>query len=111
MKTPKQAGVSQETATERTTDKTPIDELDKPRTYKDAAIQLSVGYHVVQRAARRGLVRTYRLGTSRPYVKLRDLFDLMERSAKPAMETDSSTSPESKQSGDSKGLMRGPAND
>jgi hypothetical protein len=27
------------------------------------------------------LVPTYRLGTSRPYVKLRDFFDLLERSA------------------------------
>jgi hypothetical protein len=58
----------------------PISELDKPRTYRDAAVQLSVPYHVVQRAARRGLVPTYYLGTSRPYVKLRDFFDLMDRS-------------------------------
>jgi hypothetical protein len=58
-----------------------FDELAKPRTLLDAAIALGVPYHVVQRAARRGLVRTYRLGTSRPYVKLRDFFDLMERSA------------------------------
>ena len=58
----------------------PIDELDKPRTYGDAADALGVRYHVVQRAARRGLVPTYRLGTTRPYVKLRDFFDLMERS-------------------------------
>jgi hypothetical protein len=36
-------------------------------------------YHVVQRAARRGLVPTYRLGTSRPYVRLRDFLDLMSR--------------------------------
>jgi hypothetical protein len=60
----------------------PIDELDKPRTFKDAAIQLSVGYHVVQRTARRGHVPTYYLGTSRPYVKLRDFINLMERNAK-----------------------------
>ena len=59
----------------------PIHDLDKPRTYKDAANALGVPYHVVQRAARRGLVPTYHLGTSRPYVKLRDFFDLMERSA------------------------------
>jgi hypothetical protein len=59
----------------------PLDELEKPRTLMDAAIALGVPYHVVQRAARRGLVPTYRLGTSRPYVKLRDFFDLMERSA------------------------------
>jgi hypothetical protein len=61
---------------------TPIlTQVDKPRTFKDAAAQLGVGYHVVQRAARRGLVRTFHLGTSRRYVKLRDLLDLMERSA------------------------------
>jgi hypothetical protein len=60
----------------------PIHELDKPRTYKDAARHLGVGYVVVQRAARRGLVQKYYLGTSRPYVKLRDFFDLMERSTK-----------------------------
>jgi hypothetical protein len=60
----------------------PIHKLDRPRTYKDAAAHLNVGYHVVQRAARRGLVPTYRLGTSRPYVKLRDFFDLMDRTAK-----------------------------
>ena len=61
---------------------TPIDELDKPRTYGNAAHALGVRYHTVQRAARRGLVPTYYLGTSCPYVKLRDFFDLMERSAK-----------------------------
>jgi hypothetical protein len=61
---------------------TPVSELDKPRTLDDAAVALGVPYHVVQRAARRGLVRTFRLGTSRPYVKLRDFIDLMERSAR-----------------------------
>jgi hypothetical protein len=59
----------------------PLDELDKPRTLLDAAAALGVPYHVPQRAARRGLVPTYRLGTSRPYVKLRDFIDLMARSA------------------------------
>lgn len=59
----------------------PIDELDKPRTFKEAADALGKPYPVVQRAARRGLVPTYRLGTSRPYVKLRDFINLMERSA------------------------------
>jgi hypothetical protein len=61
-------------------DPPPIHELDKPRTYEDAANALGVPYHVVQRPARRGLVPTYRLGTSRPYVKLRDFINLMERS-------------------------------
>jgi hypothetical protein len=60
---------------------TPMSEADKPRTLNEAADALGVPYHVVQRAARRGLVPTYRLGTSRPYVKLRDFFDLMERRA------------------------------
>jgi len=46
---------------------------------KRAAEALGVPYHVVQRAARRGLVPTYRLGTSRPYVRLRDFLDLMSR--------------------------------
>jgi hypothetical protein len=59
----------------------PIHELDKPRTLREAADTLGVPYHVVQRASRRGLVPTYRLGTARPYVKLRDIFDYMERSA------------------------------
>ena len=59
----------------------PIDELDKPRTYGAAATALGLRYHTVQRSAR-GLVPTYHLGTSRPYVKLRDFIDLMERSKK-----------------------------
>jgi hypothetical protein len=59
----------------------PIDAIDQPRCLKDAATALGVPYHVVQRAARRGLVPTYHLGTSRPYVKLRDFINLMGRSA------------------------------
>jgi hypothetical protein len=70
MDTPEQTGVVGEA---------PISELDKPRTFKDAAVALGVPYHVVQRAARRGLVRTYHLGTSRPYVTLRDFLELMTR--------------------------------
>jgi hypothetical protein len=64
----------------------PIDQpliptLERPMSLADAADALGVPYHVVQRAARRSLVPTYRLGASRPYVKLRDFFELMERSA------------------------------
>jgi hypothetical protein len=59
----------------------PILAIDQPLSLKDAAAALGVPYHVVQRAARRGLVPTYWLGTSRPYVKLRDFINLMERSA------------------------------
>ncbi len=57
----------------------PISNLDMPMTYKDAAEALGVGYHVIQRAAKKGLIPMYGLGTSRRYVKLRDLFDLMNR--------------------------------
>lgn len=52
------------------------DILDCLRTFGEAAELLGVRYHVVQRAARRRLVPIYRLGTSRPYVKLRDLLKL-----------------------------------
>lgn len=64
------------------TDKTPVDEPDKPRTLEEAAEALGVPYHVVQRTARHGLVPTYRLGTTHPYVTLRDFLELMKRSAK-----------------------------
>jgi hypothetical protein len=66
-----------------TAETTPIlAELDKPRTFKEAAAHLGVGYHVVQRAARRGLVPVHHLGSSRQYVKLGDFINLMERGAK-----------------------------
>jgi hypothetical protein len=63
-------------------DPPPIHELDKLRTLHEAADALGVPYHAVQRPACRGLVQRYYLGTSRPYVKLRDFIDLMERSPK-----------------------------
>jgi hypothetical protein len=75
------SGASENTTDESLQARQPIDELDKPRTYKDAAKALGVLYHNVQRPARRGLVQKYYLGTSRPYVKLRDFINLMERSA------------------------------
>ena len=57
---------SQNLANDPPEDRQPIDELDKPRTYKDAADALGVRYHTVQRAARRGLVPTYHLGHVAP---------------------------------------------
>ena len=75
------SGASQNMADDPPEVRQPIHELDKPRTLNEAAEALGVPYHVVQRAARRGLVPTYHLGTSRPYVKLRDFIDLMDRSA------------------------------
>jgi hypothetical protein len=62
-------------------DPSPVPSIERPMSLASAAEALGVPYHVVQRAARRGLVPTYRLGTSRPYVKLRDFIDLMARSA------------------------------
>lgn len=56
-----------------------MEEFDKPMTYRRAADVLGVGYHTVQRAARKGLVPTYGLGSSRRYVKLRDFIELMSR--------------------------------
>jgi hypothetical protein len=56
----------------------PIQAIDRPMGLGHAAEALGVPYHVVQRAARRSLVPTYHLGTSRPYVKLRDFLDLMK---------------------------------
>lgn len=55
----------------------PIDDLDKLRTFKDAAAKLSVPYFKVQRAARAGVIPTYSLFNSRKYVKLRDILALM----------------------------------
>jgi hypothetical protein len=52
---------------------------DRLLRYRAAAEALGVPYHVVQRAARKGLVPTYWIGPSGPYVKLRDFFELMKR--------------------------------
>ena len=61
------------------TDPPVLDELDRLRTYKQAAEILNVGYHVVQRAARRGLIPVYRVGNSRPRVTVGDFVRLMSR--------------------------------
>jgi hypothetical protein len=54
-----------------------IDDLDQLRTLKDAATVLRLPYFKVQRAARAGIIPTYRLLNSRRYVKLRDILELM----------------------------------
>ena len=83
MQTPAHHRISCEGAIQVTTGDTPIlAELDRPRTFKEAAAHLGVGYHVVQRAARLGLVRTFRIASSRQYVTLRDFLDLMARDKK-----------------------------
>jgi hypothetical protein len=81
MKTPAHHTISRECAIQVTTGDAPIHELDKPRTFKQAAAHPGVGYHLVRGAARRGLVRSFRLGTSREYVTLRSFLELMERDA------------------------------
>jgi hypothetical protein len=54
-----------------------IDDLDQLRTFKDTAAALRIPYFKVQRAARAGIIPTYRLLNSRKYVKLRDILALM----------------------------------
>jgi hypothetical protein len=54
MQTPAHHRIGCEGAIQVTTGDTPIlAELDKPKTFKEAAVALGVPYHVVQRAARR----------------------------------------------------------
>jgi hypothetical protein len=53
----------------------PVAELDKLRPLKEGAKLSGLKYHHLQRATKRGLVRTYSLGTSRRFVTLRDIFE------------------------------------
>ena len=55
----------------------PFDDLDQLCTFKDAAAALRIPYFKIQRAARAGIIPTYRLLNSRKYVKLRDILALM----------------------------------
>lgn len=52
--------------------------VEKVYTLRDAAEMLGVPYYKVQRAARTGLIPTYRLLNSRPYVKISDILKLMQ---------------------------------
>ena len=56
-----------------------IHESEKLRTFREAAKLSGLRYHVIQRAARRGLLKTYSLGTSKKYVTLRDIFEVAGR--------------------------------
>jgi hypothetical protein len=53
----------------------PLHEIDKLRTFREAAEMTGLKYHVIQRAAKHGLLKTYSLGTSKKYVTLRDILD------------------------------------
>jgi hypothetical protein len=59
----------------------PISDLDRLRTFKDAADALGIPYFKIQRAARRGLVPTYGMLNSRRYVTLRDLLERLSAEA------------------------------
>jgi hypothetical protein len=48
-------------------------ELDRLRTYREAASKVGVPYFKIQRAARLGILPTYSILNSRKYVKLRDV--------------------------------------
>ena len=50
-------------------------------TFKQAAVTLGVGYHKIQRAARRGVLPVYRLGDSRKYVRMSDILSILAASA------------------------------
>jgi len=54
-----------------------IDDLDRLRTFNEAAKALGIPYFKVQRAARRGIIPTYSLLNSRRYVKLSDILTRM----------------------------------
>ncbi len=53
----------------------PVHELDKLRTLRQAADMAGLKCHIVQRAAKRGLLKTYSMGTSKKYVTLRNIFE------------------------------------
>lgn len=54
-----------------------FDDLDKLRTFRDAAAALRIPYFKVQRAAQAGIIPTYSILNSRKYVKLSDILNLM----------------------------------
>lgn len=53
------------------------DDLDRFRTFAQAAKALRLPYFKVQRAAKAGLIPTYSILNSRKYVKLRDILNSM----------------------------------
>lgn len=52
-------------------------DLDRLRTFQEAADALELPYFKIQRAARRKLIPTYSILNSRKYVKLRDILAAM----------------------------------
>ena len=58
---------------------TPISELDKPRLWTTPQSRLAFPITWSSAPLDADWVQTYRIGTTRPYVKLRDILALMER--------------------------------
>lgn len=54
-----------------------ISDLDRLRTYREAAEALRLPYFKIQRAARAGIIPTYSILNSRKYVRLRDILALI----------------------------------
>jgi 2-oxoglutarate dehydrogenase complex dehydrogenase (E1) component-like enzyme len=52
-------------------------DLDRLRTFQEAAEALELPYFKIQRAARRKIIPTYSILNSRKYVKLRDILAAM----------------------------------
>jgi len=54
-----------------------VDELDRPRTLKEAAALTGLPYFKLQRSVKAGLLPSYQLLNGRKYVKLRDIWERM----------------------------------
>jgi hypothetical protein len=59
----------------------PIPDLNRLRTFKDAAEALGLPYFKIQRAARQGMIPTYGLLNSRRYVKISDILERLSAEA------------------------------
>lgn len=57
-----------------------LDELDKPRSFREAAEILGIAYYKIQRAVKAGILPSYSLFNSRRYVTLRDILRVMSAS-------------------------------
>jgi hypothetical protein len=55
-----------------------LDPAEKFLTFRKAAKELNVPYHVVQKAAKKGIIPTYNLMGARRYVRLVDILTVMK---------------------------------
>lgn len=54
-----------------------LNRMEKFLTFREAASELNVPYHVVQKAAQKGIIPTYNLMGARRYVRLVDILTVM----------------------------------